>query len=415
MNNDVPQDKSLDNSLALYQEGYQFIQNRMEKYQSDLFEARLLGQNAVCISGEEAAELFYNTELFRREGAVPKRIQKSLFGVGGVQTLDGKQHDHRKKLFLSMMTPLEEKKLGELVLEKWTERLDQWELAEHIVLFDEAKEVLCRTVCQWAGVPLKEAEVAERADDFASMVDAFGAVGPRHWKGRRARTKAEEWVGSLIEDVRTGKLSAREGTPLHTIAFHKDLNGERLDTHTAAVELINVLRPTVVISVFITFEALALHEHPQYRTRLTTDEEREAFVQEVRRYYPFGPFLGARVKKDFTWRECDFKEGQLVLLDIYGTNHDEKEWEEPAQFRPERFQEGARSLFNFIPQGGGDPTTGHRCPGEGITVEMMKATLDFLVNQIEYEVPEQDLSFSLVKMPTLPASGFMMSQIRRKA
>lgn len=414
MNNEVPQDKSLDNSLSLYQEGYHFIQNRVEKYQSDLFEARLLGKHTVCMRGEEAAKLFYNTELFQREGAIPKRIQKSLFGVGGVQALDGKEHDHRKSLFLSMMTPLEEKKLGELVLAKWEDCIEQWEQAEHIVLFEEARKVLCRTACEWAGVPLEEAIVAERADEFTSLVDAFGAIGTRHWKGRRARTKLDEWAGSLIEDVRNGNLDAKEGTPLHTIAFHKDLKGELLDTHTAAVELNNVLRPIVAIAVFITFEALALHEHLQSRTRLTTDQEREAFVQEVRRYYPFGPFLGAKVRKDFTWRECDFKKGQLVILDLYGTNHDEKQWGEADQFKPDRFLKEEPSLYNFIPQGGGDATTGHRCPGEGITVEIMKATLDFLVNKIEYDVPEQDVSFSLVKMPTLPASGFIMSHIRRK-
>lgn len=44
----------------------------------------------------------------------------------------------------------------------------------------------------------------------------------------------------------------------------------------------------------------------------------------------------------------------------------------------------------------------------------MKASLDFLVNQIEYEVPEQSLHYSLARMPSLPESGFVMSGIRRK-
>ncbi|MBP1913952.1 fatty-acid peroxygenase [Lederbergia galactosidilyticus] len=414
MNKEVPHDKGLDNSLSLYQEGYQFIQNRRERYDSELFTAHLLGQNTICMSGEEAAKLFYNTELFQREGAVPKRVQKSLFGIGGVQALDGKEHDHRKKLFLSMMTPKEAKKLGELVLGKWEACITEWEQAEHIVLFEEARKVLLRTACEWAGVPLNEKDIAEKADDFTSLVDAFGAIGPRHWKGRRARTKLDEWAGSLIEGVREGKLEVKEGTPLYTIAFHYDLEGKLLDTHTAAVELNNVLRPIIAIAVFITFEGLALYEHPQYRTHLTTDLEREIFAQEVRRYYPFGPFLGAKARKDFRWRECDFKEGQLVILDLYGTNHDADIWETPDQFQPERFRKWNGSLYNFIPQGGGDAATGHRCPGEGITIEIMKATLDFLANKIDYEVPEQDMSFSLVKMPTLPASGFIMDHIHRK-
>lgn len=44
----------------------------------------------------------------------------------------------------------------------------------------------------------------------------------------------------------------------------------------------------------------------------------------------------------------------------------------------------------------------------------MKATLDFLVNQIEYEVPAQDLSYKLNRMQTYPESGFVMSNVKRK-
>lgn len=415
MNKQVPHDKSLDNSLALMREGYLFIQNRVDRYQSDLFEARLLGQKVICMRGEEAAKMFYDPERFQRTGAAPKRVQKTLFGMNAVQGMDGEAHTHRKLLFMSLMTPPHQKRLAELTMEQWQASISKWEGAEKVVLFDEATAILCRIACHWAGVPLQESEVKERAADFAAMVDAFGAVGPQHWKGRRARTRAEEWIEKVIEDVRAGKLKAEEGSALHAMAFHKELNGSQLDTQMAAVELINVLRPIVAIATFITFTALALHEHPEYKKKLQSgsSDDLERFAQEVRRFYPFGPFVGARVRKGFIWNQCEFKEGMLVLLDMYGTNHDSRLWENPNEFFPERFKEWKGSLFDFIPQGGGDPAKGHRCPGEGITVEVMKASLDFLVNKIEFEVPDQDLSYSLEKMPTLPESGFEMSKIRR--
>ncbi|WP_050182539.1 cytochrome P450 [Domibacillus robiginosus] len=416
MNEQVPHDKSLDNSLALMREGYLFIQNRVDRYQSDLFEARLLGQKVICMRGEEAAKIFYDPERFQRTGAAPKRVQKTLFGMNAVQGMDGEAHTHRKLLFMSLMTPPHQKRLAELTMEQWQASISKWEGAEKVVLFDEATDILCRIACHWAGVPLQESEVKERAADFATMVDAFGAVGPRHWKGRRARTRAEEWIKKVIEDARAGKLKAEEDSALHAMAFHKELNGSQLDTQMAAVELINVLRPIVAIATFITFTALALHEHPEYKKKLQSgnSDDLERFAQEVRRFYPFGPFVGARVRKDFIWNQCEFKEGMLVLLDMYGTNHNPRLWENPNDFFPERFKEWKGSLFDFIPQGGGDPAKGHRCPGEGITVEVMKASLDFLANKIEFEVPDQDLSYSLVKMPTLPESGFIITNIRGK-
>ncbi|GED03220.1 fatty-acid peroxygenase [Bacillus atrophaeus] len=416
MDKQVPHDKALDNSLAMMREGYLFIKNRVDRYQSDLFETRLLGQKAICMSGEEAAKIFYDPERMKRNGALPKRLLKTLFGVDAIQTMDGDAHTHRKLLFMSLMTPPHQKRLAELAMDQWLAALSKWEGAEKVELFEEAKNVLCKIACQWAGVPLEESEVKERADDFSAMVDAFGAVGPRHWKGRRARPRAEEWIRDIIENVRAGKTEAEKGTALYEMAFHTELDGSRLDTQMAAVELINVLRPIVAISTFITFSALALHNHPEYKEKLKSGngDDLEMFVQEVRRFYPFGPFLGAQARKDFVWNQCEFKEGMLVLLDLYGTNHDARLWEDPNEFRPERFKDRKDQLFDLIPQGGGDPAKGHRCPGEGITIEVMKVTLDFLINHIEYEVPEQDLSYSLVRMPSLPESGFVMSRIRRK-
>ncbi|GIQ67199.1 cytochrome P450 [Xylanibacillus composti] len=412
----IPHDESLDNILALAQEGYTFIQDRVKRYNSNLFEARLLGQQVICMSGKEAAELFYDESRFQRKGAAPKRVQKTLLGEHAIQTMDGEAHRHRKLMFLTLMTPAHQEKLGRLVTEMWEDTISRWEGLEQVVLFDEAKELLCRAACRWAGVPLEESEVKERAEDFYSMVDAFGAAGPRHWKGRRARSRTEDWIRALIEDVRSGNRQAEGGSALLQIAFHTELDGRQLEPQMAAIELINVLRPIVAIANFITYTAVALHEHPQHGAALrsASGKELEMFVQEVRRYYPFAPFLGARVRHDFTWRNCEFKQGTLVLLDVYGTNRDASLWEEPESFNPERFRNWSGSLFAFIPQGGGEPERTHRCPGEGITVEVMKATLVFLADHIRYEVPDQDMSYRLDRLPAKPESGFVMSRIRRK-
>lgn len=116
--------------------------------------------------------------------------------------------------------------------------MDKWEDAYSVVLFEEAQQILCRVTCHWAGVPLQESKVVERAHDFGALVDAFGAIGPRHWKGRRAKAKTEQWVRGVIEDVRSGQLKAEGDSALHAFALHRDLNGILLDTQMAAVELI---------------------------------------------------------------------------------------------------------------------------------------------------------------------------------
>lgn len=410
-------DKYFDHTCTLLKEGYLFIPNRVERYQSDLFETRLLGKKVICISGKEAAKKFYNTERFKRKGALPKRIQKTLFGINGIQTMDGDEHIHRKQLFMSLMDEAHEKQLMEITIQKWQEALYQWEMKEEIVLFDEVKKILCKAACEWAGVPLLPFEVESRAEDFSAMVYALGAMGPKYWKGKKARVRTEKWIRDIIRDIRSGKRKIQKDTPLYQVAFYKELNGSMLDVQIASIELINIIRPIVAVSVFITFMALALYEYGETKEKLLLEKEDgvEMFVQEVRRYYPFTPFLGAVVKRDFIWKQCKFRKGTLVLLDVYGTNHDSRIWEEPYEFRPERFSEKRKHLFDFMPQGGGDPRKGHRCPGEGITIELMKVSLDFLLNKIDFKIPKQDLSYNPKRIPTLPKSGFIMSHIRRKS
>lgn len=412
----IPYNRCVDNTLNLLLEGYQFIPNRCQKYKNDIFRTRLLGQKVICMSGAEAATIFYDNSRFTRTGAAPKRIQKTLFGEKGVQTLDGPAHIHRKQLFLSIMEPQKLDSLIKLIKRQWQINSKRWVKKDHIILFDETQYLLCQAACKWAGVPVNRQELKQRAKDFGLMVDAFGAAGPRYWQGKCARKRTEQWIKKIIEAVRNNVLDVPLNTALYEIAWHRDLNGILLDLPVAAVELINIIRPIVAIATYITFGALALKENPKCMKRLQSKDSNydKMFVQEVRRLYPFGPFLGARVRNDFLWRNYYFKKRTLVLLDIYGTNHDPRLWVLPNRFLPERFQYRKDTPYDFIPQGGGDKKIGHRCPGEQLTIKIMKVSMNFLVNHLEYEVPEQDLSYSLVRMPTLPKSRFIMKKVRQK-
>ncbi|MDM5337261.1 cytochrome P450 [Fictibacillus enclensis] len=414
----IPKEEGLDHSLALIQEGYQYITSRRTKFKSDLFETRLLGQKVVCIGGQEGAELFYDNEKFERKGAVPKRIQKSLFGENAIHTLDGEAHEHRKLLFMSLMTEERLELLAELTREEWRLAAAEWAKMEQVVLFDEVQQILCRVACRWAGVPIDAIEVKPLARDFIAMVDAFGAVGPRHQKGRKARKKMEDYFKGLIVEIRHRRMEPIEGTALHKMAWHRDHKEKHLDEHTAAVELLNVLRPIVAITYLVTFGALALFEHNVWKEKLQSGDEEsvQLFAQEVRRFYPFAPFLGAKVKNEFEWKGHTFEKGQLVLLDVYGTNHDNRLWEEPYVFNPERFRNWNGGMFDLIPQGGGDEYTGHRCPGEMATIQVMKTSFSFLTNEMIYNVPVgQDLSYSLSRMPTYPESGFIIQGVSIKS
>ncbi|WP_233005285.1 cytochrome P450 [Exiguobacterium aurantiacum] len=413
MTRPIPKEQGLDHSLAFLREGYLYVPNRRKSFQSNLFETRLLGERAICLGGAEAAALFYDADKFVRQDAAPKRLLKTLFGEDGVQTLDGAAHAHRKKMFMSLMFPGNIERLTRLVSREWERALDAAE--DETILYDMAQEVLMRAVCEWAGVPLGEHEVKQRTDEMRLLFESGTALGPKHIRGRVARSSAESWVRKMVEEVRTNRLLPNEQTALYEFSWHRDEAGELLPADVVAVEVINIIRPTVAVSIYVLFTVLALHQFPEARARLAYGETDSTwFVQEVRRFYPFFPVTAARVKQDFEWDGFAFEQGTLVLLDLYGTNHAPSLWTEPEQFNPDRFKGWTESPFTFIPQGGGDVDFGHRCAGEHVTIAIMRETIDVFLNRYRYEVPSQDLSYSFVDLPSLPKSGLVLERVERK-
>jgi fatty-acid peroxygenase len=317
-------------------------------------------------------------------------------------------------MFMSVMNAQQISRLVDITAALLHSYARTWTTVDRVMLYDQLQEILCRAVCEWVEVPLLEADVRRRTQELSALFDQAGAIGLGHLWSRLARKKTEQWITAIIADIRAGRLSPSPDSAAAVIARHRDLNDNLLDAHTAAVELLNILRPVIAVSLYMTFIGVALHAYPRCRQQLETGtpEYAECFVQEVRRFFPFFPTVFARVRSDLEWRGYHFPQGRRVLLDVHGTNRDARVWEQPDMFLPERFRQWDGSPYNFIPQGGGDHFTHHRCAGEWITLALMKMTVDFLTRQLQYDVPAQDLRINDRRLPAIPRSRFVMRNIR---
>ncbi|GAA1778695.1 cytochrome P450 [Actinomadura chokoriensis] len=400
-----------DETLPLLARPYGLLSARARHLDADVYDTRMLLRKTTCMTGADAARVFYDPDRFVREGAAPRRLRVTLFGERGVQGLDGRRHAARKQMFMSLMTPEARDELRGLVARFWRERIRDWRAARQVELFDEVSELLCRAVCAWTGVPLAARQVPEITRLLVALIEAPAAVGPRYLRGRAARKLADRWAAAHVTRARERD---ERGSALDEIAAYRDTDGTLLPVDVAAVELLNVLRPTVAVARFVVFAAMALHGAPEWRNKLATDDDPElleAFVQEVRRFYPFFPLVAARTARDFEWRGHRFPKGRRVLLDLHGTDHDPRLWDRPEQFRPERFIGREPDAYTLIPQGGGDHYEGHRCAGEWITKDVMKVAVTALTRWMTYFVPAQDLGIRPWRAPAIPSSRFIITQV----
>ena len=411
----IPVDPSIDSTASFLRQGYTFITNRCRRLGTDAFETRLGLEPAICMQGEEAARAFYAGPLTRR-GGMPIPVLLLLQDLGSVQSLELAPHRHRKELFMALLGPDRAPELAAVVDEEWRRSVPRWAAAREIVLLTEVERLLCRAVCRWLGIDVSDGEVTARTAELSAMIDGAGTISPRNWRAQLLRRRTERWAADLIRNARDAATAVSGSDPLAAVALHRDLNGALLEPEVAAVELINILRPTVAVARYVVFAALSLHADPRLGDALARggDEDLEAFVQEVRRFYPFFPFVAGRVAGEFSWRGQRVPKGRRVLLDLYGTNHDARIWDCPDRFEPERFRGWRGNPFTLIPQGGGDHLSGHRCPGEWVTIDALKASVRGLL-RMRYQVPDQSLRISLSRMPAQPESGLVLRDVAAPA
>jgi len=407
-----PKAPGFDHTLAFLREGYPFISRRCARLRSDGFIARLMLRRVVCLRGAEAAELVYSPQRVTLVGAMPITVVKLLQDFGSVQTLDDAAHRTRKALFTRIGSVMESRRVAELMAEEWT-RYFGGRASRDAVLVEATDAILTRATMRWVGIDPERDDAGSRCRELTAMFETPGMLGPRHWRAQVLRSRAERWAQDVIRRARANGFE-RGDTPLDVVASHRNPDGALLKPEIAAVELLNVLRPTVAASHFIVFAAMTLHEHPEWRQRFAEGDESQlnAFVTEVRRLAPFFPVIGGRARMAFDWHGHRFAQGDWMLLDLYGTNRDPDLWPEAEAFRPERFATKAPGLYDFVPQGAGIAEETHRCPGESVVTEIIMAAVRLLTRTMTYRVPAQDLSVDLSRMPALPASGFRMVDVR---
>jgi fatty-acid peroxygenase len=407
---------SPDHAWLLARHGYLFTarlkeDERRALYETGALDVRLLGRPTLFVTGAEGVDLFYDESRLQRHKAVPPPVALSLFGPGAVHGLDDEAHRHRKRLFRHALTEPELDRLLSIAERRWSDELDGWAMAGGGEMYSSAIDVFGASIIEWAGIDEPEDSKRQHARWLAQIVDGFGVPGPAYLRAAVARRRCDQWAAGLIRNERDN-ATAESTSWLAQAASFLDYDGRPLPGRTAAVELLNVLRPTVAVSWLASFGAIALAEHPDWRARIRDEdaapghgETAQAFAHEVRRYYPFAPVLAARARHEFDFAGHTVAKNQRVLLDVYGTNHGPG-WDNPWAFDPGRFvKTDPCTIPEFVPQGGGPVDTGHRCPGEGVSNGLLALTIQLLAAQDGLGLTQQDRDFSMRRMPTRPASG----------
>lgn len=120
----------------------------------------------------------------------------------------------------------------------------------------------------------------------------------------------------------------------------------------------------------------------------------QAVVKETLRLYPPGPVTTRECRQNCKIAGFDIPEKTAVAINLYAIMRDPNLWDDPNEFRPERFMVYSKEQdisddnevkgprFNFVPFGAGR----RGCPGTTLAFSLMNATIAALVQCFDWKV-----------------------------
>ena len=167
-----------------------------------------------------------------------------------------------------------------------------------------------------------------------------------------ATPKEGSWYAHLIELKQNGKITKAQ------------FRGE----------LTSILVSSYALSAAMSSMLLCLAARPEYAEKVRHDEKMaKHFVYEVLRLFP--PFRQFGYERKGVWKKGgrSKEEATDFMVSIFGLQRNESVWEDPDDFRPQRFAaSGSTSGCKFMPFGVGKRSCTGRSYSTSVLVEVLK-------------------------------------------
>lgn len=109
----------------------------------------------------------------------------------------------------------------------------------------------------------------------------------------------------------------------------------------------------------------------------------QATIKEVMRISPVFPIIRRKATEDFKIDGYDVNKGSFVYVNLWAIHHDPEEWENPYEFRPERFLTDPEKSYNMFPFGAGTRV----CIGKSLAKSELFLIVSRMVHQFEFTLP----------------------------
>ncbi|MGP0101698.1 MAG: cytochrome P450 [Solirubrobacteraceae bacterium] len=368
------------------------------------------GLKLVMFSDPEAVKTVFTAPPEVAPSAAGSSPVAPVVGASSVLVLTGPEHMRQRKLLLPPFHGERMREYEDVIVEATRRDMAGWQLGRPMRLQRHTRlitlEVILRAVF---GVEAERMEPLKAAitDLFepVNVLAVLRAVMSRPSGERptgaigRALDRLDALIYAEIERRRRERDVEQRADILSLLLLARDEDGERMTDAELRDELVTLLlagHETTATSVAWALERLV--RHPDKLARLTAEidagregggeEYMTAVVNETLRVRPVVPLVVRMLTQELQVGSYVLPEGTRVVPSIYLTNRNPRVYEDPKEFRPERFLDatGGRAInsFSWIPFGGGI----RRCIGASFALLEMKVILRTMLSELQPRVPD---------------------------
>lgn len=392
-----------------------FLNQCREKF-GDAFTVKLPIGNSVFISDPELIKEVFrgDSELFKA-GEANAVALGPILGPNSVLTLDGPEHMRQRKLMLPAFHGDRMRSYQDLIEEITEASISDWPVGEAFPIHRKMQEITLQVIMRAVfGI-----EDAKRLDELGASLrklldTASGArlriplvlyllasrrlgLSSQPPFVRRYIDRVDNLLYDEIEKRRKTDDLAERTDVLSSLIEARDEDGNQMSDKELRDELMTLLlagHETTATALAWTFDLL--FQNPKEMAKLREEINRgeddnyvDAVIKESLRLRPVLPAAARRLQAPYKLDGYTLPENTAVVPCIYLVHRREDLYPQPDEFRPERFLNGGRDTYGWIPFGGGI----RRCLGASFALYEMRVVIKTVLNDAQLSsaraVPEE--------------------------
>lgn len=395
-------------SILFWQLIVPFLSRAQQRY-GDVFTLRMLpwGKAVVIADPELVKQVALGPPEIFRAGEANRNVLEVL-GSKGLLVVDEEEHLATRKRLLPPLHGESVRAYEQLIAELTATRVRSWPIGRSISMHRESREitseVILRAVFGAQDSPLlpELRSVLAKITHVTFVISQWyvhsGLEAVPPWKGYAgAVRRAYELINQLIDERERGEDLSERTDMLSMLIRSGESDREWL--HDQVMNLIVAGHETTTTGLSWAVELLARHPRVRTAAREGDDAYLDAIVTETLRLRTVLPGMARTLAQPATVGPYTFPAG-VTLLGLGMLMHrDPRIYEQPEEFRPERWLDERPGTYTWLPFGGGR----RRCIGAAFAQMEMRVALRTMLERIDWEAvgrrPERQKNFHISLIP----------------